>query len=195
MIRTASLILIYAIICSPTVFAQSGFKTIKKAELKYEKRKYVKALNLLNKADKMNYGFCSNAWVDANYAINILRYKIYTDLENYQMARHSLDSISSSNQSIEIDLMKIRAYQLEYGSKKLAKSIDTSFNNVIIICENFTCYAKIPIFDNAFINLKLCVVLSLYVSRLINETQRLQLWIEAFKKSNIYHQLIYPTFI
>jgi hypothetical protein len=194
MIKTVSLVFIFTIIYATTVFTQSGFKTIQKADIKYEKGKYYKSLNLLNKADTMNYGFCGNAWMDANSAINILRYHIYTDLENYQMARNSLDSITWIRQGSRIDSLKIRSYQLQYGAKTISELIDTTLNNVTIICQNNSCYAQIPIFyDSTLIKLKFSPENSYYLGEPVNENQRLQQWIEDFKKSRNYIQLISPV--
>lgn len=193
MIKTVLLLLLFNLTYPTTSFPQKGFKTIQKAETKYEKGKYLKALNLLNKTDHGDYGFCGNVWMGANYLANKLRCQIYIKLENYQMARNNLDSIIWYHQGQSVDSLKIRTYQLQYGAKKLAENIDTSLQNVSIICTDYSCYAQIPILDQpSFIKLKINSSLYFKLNKIKNNALKLQLWIEDFKKSKNYVQLIHP---
>lgn len=94
----------------------------------------------------MNYGFCENAWLEANRAINLLRANIYIDKKEYQLARNYLDSISSEFVGDNLDSIRIRTFQMEYGKDSLSSMIDSSLLNTKEECgEYYFCYIIIPL--------------------------------------------------
>jgi len=171
-------------------FAQKGFKVIDKAERKFEKGKNRRALKLLSKAEKMNYGFCGNAWIEAEIAIDLLRAKIYMDQKKYQLARNSLDSISWGFGGDCYDSIRIRSYQLEYGKDSLNSMIDTSLANATMHCNEYDCFVSIPLTNGNTIKLK---EIPISFNNVINsevEKQNLKKWIIHFKESENYKLIL-----
>ena len=125
--------------------AQEGFKVIEKAEKKFERKHYRKTLLLLNQAEEMNYGFCGNAWMDANRSINLLRVRVHLAQKNYQLARNSLDSIAFEYRDDHFDSIIVRTYQLEIGVDSLSNMIDQSLKNTFFISEKLDWFALIPL--------------------------------------------------
>jgi len=178
--------LFFLFILALPIFAQEGFKVIHKAEQKYENGQNKKALKLLSKAEKMNYGFCGNAWTDADRAINLLRAKIYIDQENYQLARNSLDSIGWEYKGDNLDSIRIRTYQLEYGKDSLSNVIDTSFTNTKIECEDYDCFVIMPLSNGENLKLKVNPMSNSDLIFIDDEKKKLELWIARFKESQNY---------
>ena len=167
-------------------FAQNGFIEIHKAEQKYENGQNKKALKLLSNAEKMNYGFCGNAWMDADRAINLLRAKIYIDQEDYQLARNSLDSIGLEYKGDNLDSIRIRTYQLEYGKDALSNMIDTSFTNTKMECGEHECFVIIPLTDGENLKLKVNPMTNSDLILIDDEKKKLEIWIARFKESQNY---------
>ena len=166
-------------------FAQEGFKVIYKAEVKYENGQHERALKLLTKAENMNYGFCGNAWMDANRAINLLRAKIYIDNKEYQMARNSLDSINWEYLEDNLDSIRIRTYQMEYGKDSLSSMIDASLVNTNVECGESDCYVIIPLTNGKLIRMKFCLFNSnlMYIA---DASKKKEMWVTWFKETENY---------
>ena len=140
---------IFFILISFLSFTQEGFKIIKQAEKKFTQKKYNKSLRLLEDAKNMNYGFCGNAWSEANYAIYSLRSKIYIELKQYQHARNCLDSIYMPKSVDNFDSIIIITYINEIGKDSLASMIDSSLlKTEIKSISQELCYIIIPLTDN-----------------------------------------------
>jgi len=75
-----------------TAFSQS-YKTIKKAERKINGKEYAKALRLLNRALKEDYGFCGNAKIEAEIEVNALKLRLYRESGDYVELIKFLDGI------------------------------------------------------------------------------------------------------
>ncbi len=161
------------------VFSQEGFDVIRLAERKYEKGQLNGALKLLSKAEKMDYGFCGNAWFEADNAINSLRYKIYMDKKDYEMARNSLYYLFPSNR---VDSIIIRTYQMEYGKDSLSNMIDSSLVNTRIECGKYHCYAIVSLTNGNVIRMRTRFSLD----NITNEKKKANIWVTWFKKSEIY---------
>ena len=162
------------------LLGQRGYKVIDRAEAKYQKGKYDKALRLLNKAEKMDYGFCGNAWIEADMAIMDLRVSIYMAKKEYQKVRNSLDS-SGLGFTEYSDSIRIVTYQMEYGKDSLAKMIDSSLQNINIRYINDICIADIQLTNGDFIQLKSPWIL---FSKSTEENKAK--WLFAFRKSRNY---------
>lgn len=167
-------------------FAQKGFKVVHKAEQKYENGQHKKALKLLSKAEKMNFGFCGNAWMDAERAINILKAKIYIDKKKYQLVRNSLDSIGWEYRGDNLDSIRIRTYQLEYGKDSLSNMIDTSFTNTKIECGDYDCFVITPLTNGENLKLKINPMSNSDLIFMDDEKKKLEIWIAVFKESQNY---------
>jgi hypothetical protein len=166
-------------------FAQKGFKVIHKAEQKYEDGQNKRALELLSKAEKMNYGFCGNARMGAKRAINLLRTKIYINKKEYQLARNSLDSIGWEYKGDNLDSIKIRTYQMEYGKDSLSNMIDSSLVNTKVECEEYDCFAIIALKNGKEIKMKVNPIDFdlIYIS---DEKKKAEIWVNWFKESENY---------
>ncbi len=125
--------------------SQNGFRVIQKAESNVNEGNSKKALKLLNKAEKMDYGFCGNAYIEAENRIDFLRSMIYLKNKNYELARASLDSIVWFSERNDIDSIKVWTYQQELGSKYLNRIIDSSLKKSIVKCNENDCYGIIPL--------------------------------------------------
>ncbi len=176
-----SIIIFLVFLClTLQVYSQEGFEVISIAERKYKNGQYNGALKLLSKAEKMDYGFCGNAWMEANEAINFLRYKIYMHKKEYQMAINSLDSLGYS--SDYNDSIKIRIYQMEYGKDSLSSIIDSSLVNTTIECGKYHCYAIIPLTNGNVIRMRTRFSLN----NISDEKKKAKIWITWFRKSKNY---------
>lgn len=100
-------------------WSQEGFKVIRKAEKCIEHGQYKKALNLLDKAEKMDHGFCGNAWLEADEAIAVNRAKIYISQKEPLKAANSLNNLNFWSSS-RLDSTKT-AYFIERLGKELVK--------------------------------------------------------------------------
>jgi len=167
-------------------FAQKGFKVINKAEIKYKNGQNKKALKLLSNAEKMNFGFCGNAWMDADRAINLLRAKIYIQQENYRLARNSLDSIGWAYKGDNLDSIRIRTYQMEFGKESLSKMIDSSLINTMVKCGEYDCYVIIPLSNGKEIKLKPNPMSNFDLIYLDDEKKKAEKWVFRFKDSDNY---------
>jgi hypothetical protein len=133
---------------SQNVFAQRGYKVIKKAENKIKSKDYFKAIKLLNKAEKMDYGFCGNARLVADFEIDSLRFTAYHEQKKFELARTSLDSLFSFGVREDLDSLKVLTYQKEYGEKFLKDIIERSIPNSYIECNDYDCFGYIPLAGN-----------------------------------------------
>lgn len=170
-------------------YAQEGFNVIRKAETQFQKGNTEKALKLLLKAENMNYGSCGNASMDANRSINLLRAKIYIDQEKYQEARNSLDSIYVERQLDNLDSIRIRTLQLEFGKDYLSNSIDSCLVNVKIECGETDCYTILPFTNGKIIRLKINLFRERKITAIWFETNKEEIWINWFKQSEYYAML------
>jgi hypothetical protein len=71
------------ILLSLVSYSQDGFKLIRRAGKLVEKGKYDRALSFLEQADSANYGFCGNAWWDADREITKLKIHIYNSRNDF----------------------------------------------------------------------------------------------------------------
>jgi len=167
--------------------AQKGFKIIQKAEQKYLDGNYSKSMKLLDKADKMDYGFCGNAWMDAYKAIHFLRAQNYIKTKNYQLARNHLDSIQSQD---NYDSIRIITYQLELGKDSLRKMIDASLEKAFISCIDYTCYANIPLTNGkTILKLKINLIQNRDIVSETDDRKKRELWLNKFLSSNNYKMI------
>ncbi|UII25823.1 hypothetical protein LVD15_21350 [Fulvivirga maritima] len=167
-------------------YAQKGFGVILKAGQKYEDGQYKKALKLLAKAERMDYGFCGNAWEGSERAINLLRTKIYINQENYQLARKCLNSIGLEYKGDNLDSIRIRTYQMEYGKDSLSNMIDLSFNNTKVVCRENDFFVIIPLTNGEKIELKINPIFNFDLIHMDDENEKVAKWIGSFKESENY---------
>ena len=184
-IKSIFFLLVFFSLTLPS-FAQKGYKVIRKAEKKHQYGQNDRALKLLSKAENMNYGFFGNAWLEANRAINLLRAKIYIDKKEYQLARNYLDSISSEFVGDNLDSIRIRTFQLEYGKDSLSSMIDSSLLNTKEECEaSYFCYIIIPLTNGKTIRM---TSNSFDPNIMIesDERKKIEIWLAWFKGSENY---------
>lgn len=118
-------ILFILIVVTPFAWSQKGFKVIRKAEQKMEQGNYQKALRLLDKADGMNYGFCGNAWIEAQELIVINRATVYAKLDQPLRAADTLNALTSLYITAPIDSLKTVYYVEEFGKERVKREIDS----------------------------------------------------------------------
>jgi hypothetical protein len=174
---------------SQCVFAQRGYKVINKAEKKIESKDYLKALRLLDRAEKMDYGFCGNARLEADLAIDSLRFVAFYKLNKYESARKSLDSLFSFGNREDLDSLKVLTYQKEYGTEFLKNIIDKSISNSYLDCNVDDCYGNIPIIGTEKVLKFKIYGYNINYFFIKNERERDSLWVSEFRKSKAY-QLI-----
>lgn len=169
------------------VHAQSGFHVIKKAERKYEAGKEKAALRLLNRAEKLDYGFCGNSWIGANRSICLLKARIYMDSDKYLEARNSLNSILWEHEDDNLDSIRIRTYQLQFGKMKVSEGMDLALKNAYLESDESDCYVIMPMNGLACdFRFKMNPMNSLFVIAGKDKYEELKSWIEEFHSSGNY---------
>lgn len=92
-----------------------NYNYINRAEKLINKsRNLSKAMRLLNKAQNVDYGFCGNAWAEADWSIHYLKARIYYIQEKYELAIKELNSIDNCHLGGDChssDSLKLRVYQ------------------------------------------------------------------------------------
>lgn len=94
-------------------FSQS-YKTIHKAEKAIDQKNYDKALRLLDKAEKQDYGFCGTAWLEAKIMITELRFRAYKEKGDKNELEKLLNEV---NPFFE--------FNNSYSKERLALALDT----------------------------------------------------------------------
>ena len=113
-------------------FGQDGFRVIAKAEKQIDKGNLTKALRLLEKADSMDYGFCGNAWMDAEEKITLNRVRIFDIKQEYLNAANELNK--SAFFGIKgIDSLKVAYFIKHYGKEKVKLEIDSCLALITVI--------------------------------------------------------------
>ena len=179
-------IFLFLILITQNISAQKAYKVIEKAEHKIVEKNYEKALKLLNKAENMDYGFCGNAKLTADYEIDSLRFVAYFKLNKFELARKSLDSLFSFGKREDLDSLKVLTYQKEYGDEFIRNIIDKSIPNSYVECNDYDCFGYIPLAGNEK-HLKFKIYGD-YLNYMFIEdrTERNNLWITEFRKSKTY---------
>ncbi len=169
------------------LYSQNSYNDLVKAEKLFEKGNYKKALLKIGDAIKHKNCTCGNCEWEINYQTNLMRYKIYSKLSNYEQARNALDSIYYSTELI--DSLKIATYKAELGGEKLKSIIDSSIIKSKIECENEICFALIPYNNNSYLKFKLSLeLINKYLSS-YQKPQDSKIWNEYFLNSLGYKQL------
>ncbi len=169
------------------LYSQNSNNDIVKAEKLLEKGNYKKALQKIDNAIKHKNCTCGNCEWEINYQTNIIRFKIYSKLSDYEQARNALDSIYYSTE--QIDSLKIITYKVQLGKEKLKNIIDSSINKSKIECENEICFALIPFENDSYLKFKLNIDL---ISKYLYSSEKpkdSQIWNDYFLNSLGYKQL------
>jgi hypothetical protein len=169
------------------LYSQNSYNDLVKAEKLFEKGNYKKALLKIGDAIKHKNCTCGNCEWEINYQTNIIRFKIYSKLSDYEQARNALDSIYYSTE--QIDSLKIITYKVQLGKEKLKNIIDSSINKSKIECENEICFALIPFENDSYLKFKLNIDL---ISKYLYSSEKpkdSQIWNDYFLNSLGYKQL------
>lgn len=121
-------ILFLLLVLSSYTWSQKGFDVIHKAERKIERGNYTRALHLLEKAEKMNYGFCGNAWIEAQESILIDKAEIYSKTGNHLLAANTLNEFSFwmyLYHPENVDSLKTVYCVNEFGKERVKHEIDS----------------------------------------------------------------------
>jgi len=111
-----TLLILFILFFSVSGFSQS-YKSIERAEREMMAGNYDKALRLLKRAEKQDYGFCGNAWIEAVQNIDSLKLAIYKQKGDKKQLKKFLDEVNPVNEVFD-----------DYYSKE----------RIILALENFT---------------------------------------------------------
>ncbi|SFT35199.1 hypothetical protein SAMN05216474_0048 [Lishizhenia tianjinensis] len=134
--------------------AQRGFRLIDKAANKIEQGKLKKALEILEKAEHSNYGFCGLTYTDAYQNIALLRFIIYDSLQEPLKAANTLNKLYYF-QGMDLDSLKMTYYLDVYDKEKLKQQMDTAIEALTPDSTNFREYfyditLNVTFADNGF---------------------------------------------
>ena len=114
-----------------------NYKHIKKAtQLINSDKNLAKALWHLEKAEKVDYGFCGNAWMEAFWRIHFERARIYARKGNYHSTLSELDSIVTcafGGDCVKSDSLKLEALFLMYGVENVTKALESNFHKLVTL--------------------------------------------------------------
>lgn len=125
------IILLIFFLLTQQSFSQD-FSLIVKAEKKLNEKDYVKALRLLNRAEKVDYGFCGNAKIDAFYKIYELKMKLLKETKDLKGLQKFLNNIQfefGEGYSKERILLALNFYTKEELKRLMIESIQNSDRN------------------------------------------------------------------
>lgn len=129
-LKTTYKIAIYsAVLFAGNLYAQDGFRVIHKAEKKIEQGNYDRALKLLEKADSMDYGFCGNAWIEAEEVITINKAKIFS-AQGDPMKAANLINEGGIFMIAPRDSLKMAYYAQAVGKERLRREIDSCIERI-----------------------------------------------------------------
>ncbi|MCB9261329.1 MAG: hypothetical protein H6607_02980 [Flavobacteriales bacterium] len=169
-------------------YGQNSFMLLDKAEKNVTKGKNEKALKQITEAETCGYCTCGLCVMQVNEKANLLRYEIYKRLGEHKLSRQSLDSIYTSNNTI--DSLKVLSYQMEFGKEFLSNKIDSALIKSKITCDEHDCFVQIPLDEGGKeIRLKIGFVESFQIQKIESETDRIEKWREQFNQSNIYKMI------
>lgn len=151
-------ILFLLLVLSSYTWSQKGFDVIRKAERKIERGNYTRALHLLEKAEKMNYGFCGNAWIEAEESILMNKAKIYSKTGDNLQAANTLNELSFEMYHPQnVDSLKTVYYVNEFGKERVKHEIDSciailSWKEVdsMILLEDMTIQLHVSFLEKPF---------------------------------------------
>ena len=119
---------------SANSFGQN-FKYINKAERLIDANiRLDRALKLLDKAEKVDYGFCGNSRITAFWHINYLKARVYYKKKELKLALTHLDSINGcmfGGNCKKSDSLKYKIIGELYGKKKVLTLLKNLSDSVI----------------------------------------------------------------
>ncbi|MBB4807790.1 hypothetical protein HNP38_003106 [Chryseobacterium defluvii] len=114
---------------------KEGYGFLAEAQKMIKEDKIKSAKILINKAKRTNYGFCGNAWIDANSQITLLEVQVLNKENNYDQSLNILDSLDECSYGADCDTrdyLKIETLILKFGKEKV-KNAFKNVNKVSII--------------------------------------------------------------
>jgi hypothetical protein len=102
-----------------------GYRYLHKAEKLYSEGRFSKASQYLEKAKKCDYGFCGNAWMDAEMSIGFLEARIFIAEEKYHEALNILDSLTYVGMFgiyKPVDSLKVYTLVKKFGREKVKEN-------------------------------------------------------------------------
>jgi hypothetical protein len=124
------IVILFFLSCSIS-FAQD-YGTIRKAERKINQKEYAKALKLLNRAEKQDYGFCGNAYLEAELMIMDLRIRLFKETNNdleLEKLLNEIDPFIESGNGIRYSTERIQMALKRYSKPELNTKIITALKN------------------------------------------------------------------
>jgi hypothetical protein len=170
------------------LYGQKSFKTIKRAEQKFENGNSKRALKLLLKAEQNKDVFCGTAAFQKDNAIGVLRARIYVAAKAYSEARRALQQPHVFGQNV--DSLTILSYQLEFGADVLKQNIDKGLDNSYISYNESLeiYYVCVPITKDLVIQFN-----TFFFNHSIEPDRRtdyehsfLRRWVTKFRESSLY---------
>ena len=118
-------LILFFLLISTLSWGQSGFDVIRKAQRKADQQEYTKALRLLNRAENMNYGFCGNAWIEAEEMITETQAHIYAETGQFELAANTLNKLDWFLATSEADSLKTTYYVQAFSKELVKREIDS----------------------------------------------------------------------
>jgi hypothetical protein len=105
--------------------AQDGFGAIQKAQKAIERGHLMQAKMHLQDAEKADYGFCGNAWMDAKSAIQRCYFQLYVAEGRFSEARKALESDDGWGGPPISDSLVLAMYIQKLGTERILSSMDS----------------------------------------------------------------------
>lgn len=105
--------------------SEYGFKNIRHAYQYFKKNKLNKALQELNIAENADFGFCGNAWSEANWSIKYLKSQIYLKQNLTDKSLLEIDKISScgfGGDCQKSDSLRVVILIKKFGKEKVSNA-------------------------------------------------------------------------
>ncbi len=101
---------------------KEGYKFLGKAQKKIDKKDFDNATKLVNKAKNSNFGFCGNAWAEAESKIKMIEVQILNNQKKIDESLAILESIGGCSlgaDCLKRDSLKIETLFLKFGKEKV----------------------------------------------------------------------------
>lgn len=120
-------------------YSQNGFRKIEKAKRMVAEGRYRKAKHLLRSASHADYGFCGNAWFDAELEIKRTEVRRLMAMERFGKAKELLDSYEPAYDYAKWDFLRLQYYSEIFGDTEVFQGFPEAMqalriegNNVVL---------------------------------------------------------------
>ncbi len=121
-------LIIFLLFIVQSIYSQNGFVNIQKAKKCFKENKIKQSLTQLGYAENSDYGFCGNAWKEAEWEVKYLKSQIYNKQGLYDKALTQLDLISGCSfggDCQKSDSLKVVTLINKFGKEKVSNLFKT----------------------------------------------------------------------